>query len=351
MIRTYDIDRSWRENLDSGPALGDLHPRVPPTSAADLLGFRLASRFGIAAGLLLDSRWILAYSRLGYDILTYKTVRTAEHPSHPPPNWVFVEEARPDGSVRRLRQPPGDPARISSAVCFGMPSMPPDYWRRDVALARQGLQPGQILVVSVVGTPKEPAHPHALAEDYALCARWAAEAGAHLIEANLSCPNVCTAEGSLYHDPGASRLVADAVRSAIGSRPLLLKVGRIAESARLESFLRAVHPLVDGITLVNGVTRPVLEADGTPVFGSAFRNAGVLGRSIHEISVASVRQARQILLRHRWRLGLFAVGGVSTPRDIDDFLQAGADAVLAGSAPMYHPLLACEYKAGSGHAP
>ncbi len=347
MIRTYDIARTWRENLEAGPRLPGEMPSVPPTRARPMLGLRLDSRLGVAAGLLLDSRWIRAYARLGFDLLTYKTVRSSPRPSHPMPNWVFVDDGgRASGPVRRLGAPPADPAQISSSVCFGMPSMPPGYWRRDIGAAREALGPGQALAVSVAGTPDGTASLESLAGDYALCARWAAEAGADLVEANLSCPSVCTSEGSVYQDPRASRAVAQAIRAAIGARPLLLKAGVWRSPARMESFLEAVAGIADGVVMVNGVSRPVVEADGSPVFGPGAPRAGVLGRSIHRQSVEAVRQARRILGRRPpGRLHLLAVGGASTVRDIDDFFEAGADAVLAGSSPMYRPFLACEYKA------
>ena len=43
-------------------------------------------------------------------------------------------------------------------------------------------------------------------------------------------------------------------------------------------------------------------------------------------------------------LALAGVGGVSSAADYNDFIEAGADAVLCGSSPMYLPDLACEIK-------
>ena len=47
-------------------------------------------------------------------------------------------------------------------------------------------------------------------------------------------------------------------------------------------------------------------------------------------------------------LALAAVGGVASVQDYEDFMAAGADAVLCGSSPMYLPDLAVEIKAGLG---
>lgn len=303
------------------------------------------SRIGIAAGLLPNSRWILPYAERGFDILTYKTVRSVSRPSYPLPNWVFVEDTEPpDGPVRVMENVGDDPCQFSSSVCFGMPSTAPQIWRRDVRQSRLGLGPEQILIVSIVATPSTPPSLTDIASDFAKCAEWAVESGAHVVEANLSCPNVCSAEGTVYHNLPATLTVVRCVREAIGKTPLLLKLGVFADNSRMRQFLSAIDGMADGVTLVNCVSRPVLHRDGRPAFGPDFRNAGVLGRAIHEPSVAVVRQVREYIDSDRLSLQIAAVGGASTTRDAADFFEAGADAVLFGSSPMYLPNLAIECK-------
>jgi dihydroorotate dehydrogenase len=72
--------------------------------------------------------------------------------------------------------------------------------------------------------------------------------------------------------------------------------------------------------------------------------AGVLGRIIHQPSVQQVREAAQIIREDSLNLSVAAVGGVSTVADVTDFFEAGADAVLMGSSPMYLPDLAAQAK-------
>ncbi len=341
----YDIHQTWEANCQRGPQFAEPCPVVPETPMKSFLGLPVRSRIGIAAGLLPNSRWILPYAERGFDILTYKTVRSAAHPCYPLPNWVFVEESSPpDGPVFVTTTLPRDPAQISSAVCFGMPSFSPEYWRDDVRRTRAGLQPGQLLIVSVVATPHETSSIYEIADDFARCAAWATEAGAHVIEANLSCPNVASAEGSLYQDASASRTVVDRIRKAVGGTPVLLKIGTFGTPDSLRTFLRTMNGLADGVTLVNCIRRPILHRDGRPAFGPKFRTAGVLGRAIHEPSVSVVRAVRECIESDDLSLSIAAVGGTSTVRDFADFFAAEADAVLCGSAPMYRPNLAIEAK-------
>lgn len=347
MTQTYDIQQTYQYNYDRGPVFGGQAKAapVPQSGMKTFLGLEVRSRLGISAGLLLNSKWVLGYAQRGFDILTYKTVRISYRACYEPPNWVFVEADEGDGPVYATKRLPEDPAQISSAVCFGMPSMAPQTWREDVQRAKAALGPGKILIVSVVATPDDNAKPRAVAEDFAQCAAWAAEAGADVIEANFSCPNVCSKEGSIYTDAQLSRTVASAIRKVIGDKPLLIKAGQFADAARLRGFLKFVNGVADGIVLVNAVSRPVLHSNGRPVFGDLFVKAGVIGRGIHSCCVESVKRAAEIIRADNLKLTLVGVGGVATEQDVQDFFDAGAAAVLMGSSPMYMPDIAAEMKA------
>lgn len=341
---SYNISASYKDNFDRGPQLGAV-PKLPSGGSFEFLGQKVSSPLGIAAGLLPNAKWISGYAARGWDLLTYKTVRSIKRECYPAPNWVFVDADASEGPVYATNDIPEDPSQISSAVCFGMPSMDPSFWREDIARAKNSLSEGQRLIVSVVASPETDWSEARVADDYAKCAAWAAEAGADLVEANYSCPNVCSAEGQVYMDVRLADLVTRAVRSAIGQTRLLLKIG-VSPNANLQrSFLRAVAGVADGITLVNGISREVLQRDGQPIFGEGHVRAGVLGRIIHEPCVAAVREAKDTINAEGLNLALVAVGGVSSVADYQDFIEAGADAVLCGSSPMYLPDLAAEIKA------
>src|SRR3990170_1831413 len=179
MTSTYNLARSYRWNYEHGPLLPGRAPRAPAGSGGRVLGYRVRSRFGVSAGPLLNARWIRAYARLGYDILTYKTVRTRFRPCFSMPN-VVIADAPAQLAGAEVKEPvvtarTSRTAQVPTvAISFGMPSMEPDVWRRDVRRAREALGPGQILVVGTVGTVDESRDPNALAEDFAACAALAA---------------------------------------------------------------------------------------------------------------------------------------------------------------------------------
>ena len=342
---TYDIGRTWQENSECGPRFRTTAPPLPELPRKTFLGLSVRSRIGIAAGLLLNSRWISGYADRGFDILTYKTVRSTARDCYPLPNWVFVDDDSPHDHSQPVfvrDTPPESPTEVSSSVCFGMPSVAPDVWRNDVSVAKSSINPGQILIVSVVATPGTKPDKRAIADDFAQCAAWAVESGADVIEANLSCPNVCSAEGTIYHDADFSQIVACRVRKAIGTTPLLLKTGLFDHPTSMQAFISSVAEFASGITLVNCMIRPVLNRDHRPAFGPQFLRAGVLGRAIHRPSVTAVRTLCDFIGREAFPLEVAAVGGASSPADFEDFFNAGANAVLCGSSPMYLPNLAVE---------
>ena len=343
MIQTYDIHKSYAFNYERGPVFDGPPLQAPDGPMKSFLGRPVRSQLGIAAGLLLNGKWVAAYAQRGFDILTYKTVRSQYRPCYDPPNWVFIEEGEdPEGPVYATDHPPSQLSEVSSAVCFGMPSMAPEIWRADVENAKRSLGSGQLLIVSVVASPEPGDDADLVANDFRQCAEWAIEAGADAVEANFSCPNVCSPEGNIYTDAKLSRRVAEAIRRGIGNAPLLIKAGYLPLEESLHALLRELSGVANGITLVNGVTRPALRRNGQPVFGEQYRSAGIVGRAIHLPSVEQVRRARRIIDEDRLPLELVAVGGAGGVGEISDFFEVGATAVLMGSSPMYQPHLAIQ---------
>ena len=139
---SYDISASYRDNFDRGPQLSSV-PEVPSTGLVGFLGQKVNSRLGIAAGLLPNAKWISGYAARGWDLLTYKTVRSSARDCYPPPNWAFVNADDGVGPVYAMDDLPQNPSTVSSAVCFGMPSMPPQFWREDNSRAKAVLIEGQ----------------------------------------------------------------------------------------------------------------------------------------------------------------------------------------------------------------
>lgn len=335
----YVPTKSYRWNYE--------HPPQPvevdiPSLAGDwrFVGLPVESPLGIAAGPLLNGRWCLYYASLGFDVLTYKTVRSSARASYPLPNLLPVDCGPLTGRERRVFC--RDTMRGSWAVSFGMPSAAPDVWRRDIEWTRERLPANKLLSVSVVGSFQEGWSLEDLAQDYAQCAAWAVASGADCIETNLSCPNVSTCDGQLYQNPDQASLIAQYVRGAIGTVRYIVKIGHTLSSAHAASLLDALAPWVDALAMTNSIAAKV-SAQGN---GLAFdgQRRGICGAATCEASLAQVRMFSELVQQQGETLDLIGVGGAATAAHVRRYLTSGASAVHLATAAMTNPLVGVEIK-------
>ena len=339
MVTKYNAQETWAWNLKNGPRnSAGPSSETPVAGSWAWCGIPIGSPLGISAGPLLNSQWLLHYANLGFDVLVYKTVRSCSRDCYPLPNLIPVHSdplSAAGSIVSETEQMDG-----TWAVSFGMPSQPPDIWRADVEVARQRLPAGKVLVVSVVGTQDESISGsqqalQQLAADFAQCARWAVESGAHGIEANFSCPNVATPDGQLYQQADAAAVVAERIRSEIGNTPLVLKIGRISSEKQAADLIAAVGPWIHGLAMTNSIAARVKRTDGSLAFGGESR--GICGAATLAASTAQLKMFRQALERENTALDLVGVGGIADVTHVRDYLKAGADSVAMATAAMTDP--------------
>lgn len=337
-LPVYDITKPYDWNYDHAPA-GLREVEVPDCPGAwDFCGLPVGSPLGIPAGPLLNSRWLLYYARLGFDVLTYKTVRSSFRPCYELPNLLPVPLMQISGAEERVTAEPDARPITSWAISFGMPSMDPAVWGADVSAARQGLAKGQVLVVSVVASPRPDWSIDQIAADFRRCAAWAREAGAQAIEANLSCPNVSSPEGQIFASPEASQAVAAGIREAIGDLPLILKIGLFPSREQAAAFIRAVNGYATALSTVNSITGTVINPDGSSPFHGARRGIG--GVAIRERSEAELALLAELVEASGARLRLIGVGGIFSAPDVRRRLAAGAQHVQLATAAMVEPAVA-----------
>lgn len=327
---SYDFNRSWKWNLEHGPKQLRGKLQIPKTSrSTQFLGFKLNSPLGIAAGPLLNGRWVLYYSRLGFDILTYKTVRSSEWPSNPLPNVTYVKVKDNIGEkVSRSR---------SITNSFGMPSMPPSFWVKDVARTKKRLAPGQILIVSVVGTPRN----GNLVDDFVQVTKLAAESKADAVEVNLSCPNV-RGEGLLCHDFASSREIIRKTSKARGKKPMLVKLSALPKK-QLERLLEEIERYADGVVSINSVSMKI-EKQGKPFLVGGQKSSGVCGEGVKDIAEKELKKIVSWKKKNKAKMAVVTIGGVMTVEDVKTRLRVGADAVTVATAAILNPGLAIDFK-------
>jgi dihydroorotate dehydrogenase len=331
----YDPSRSYDWNYEHAPS--PVQADVPPWPGEwQFCGLPVASPLGIPAGPLLNGRWILYYASLGFDVLTYKTVRSRARACYDLPNLQPVADTQLTGDENILESQTDMTG--SWAVSFGMPSRSPDIWRADIEATRRALPPGKLLSVSVVCTIQPDWTIEDLARDYAQCARWAVESGANCIEANFSCPNVSTCDGQLYQDTASARLVAGNLRAAIGRVPLIIKIGHIRDRCEVEELLFSWGDSIDALSMVNTVSTTVRGSGGNLMFNGQRR--GIAGDAIRKASLDQVCLFAEVIRRRQSPVQIIGVGGIGTAADVRSHLSAGAHAVHLATSAMRDPTVA-----------
>ncbi|HET7039513.1 MAG TPA: dihydroorotate dehydrogenase [Gemmatimonadales bacterium] len=155
------------------------------------------------------------------------------------------------------------------------------------------------------------------------------------LELNLSCPN--TARGG-EHFGANDDVLADLVRRCrerVG-RPLVVKLAPtlsdIARTARVAADAGA-----DGFTVVNTIPGALFRRDGgdggwTGRLGAD--SGGVSGPALLPVGVLATRRVHRAT-----GLPVIGVGGVRSPDDVRQYLEAGASLVQVGTAALAEPRL------------
>jgi dihydroorotate dehydrogenase (NAD+) catalytic subunit len=184
------------------------------------------------------------------------------------------------------------------------------------------------VLVSVVGSTVE--------DYFAVIERLGAHPIVTAFELNLSCPN--TARGG-QHFGADDGVLADLVRRcrAATVRPLVAKLAPtlsdIARTARV-----AVGAGADGFTVVNTIPGALYRRSAGPParwegrLGSG--SGGVSGPALLPVGVLATQRVRQAT-----GLPVIGVGGVRTPDDVRQYLEAGASLVQVGTAALAEPRL------------
>ncbi len=351
-VRTpsYDVQRSYRDNLATpvGPRLlrrphaGDRRWRV--------LGRDVGFPLGVPACVLNGGEeWVRYHARNGFSVLTYKTVRSRAHEPNEQPNWTFAP--RPPGDVV-VSDPwdwiaPGDPG-VSTVNSFGVPSPAPEEWMPDLERSLAAVDDDQLLLVSVMGSGDGPA----LVEDFARTALLAREAGAEVVELNLSCPNTLAAspdgvEPPLCLDADATVAVVEGVRRALDDRAGLVAKISWLDGPALAALVPRLAPLVDGVAGINTVPSRVVRSDGAPTFpGRAV--AGLSGAAVRGHALDLTRRLVALRGAGGWSFSVLAMGGVTDVASFAALFDAGADAVQSASGAFADPFLARDCIAALG---
>ena len=346
----YDPNKSYEENFEQGPfGVFTDSKRVESVQGSTLhknlynfFGFELNSPFGIAAGPLINGKFVKSALDKGFDICLYKTVRSEKYPCHSWPNILSVHvegDLTMEKASGKLVADKNYIEPLSITNSFGVPSREPQFWQKDLAEVVKYAKEGQIVVGAFQGTKKEGQSAEDYINDFRVTAKMLIDTGVKVIEVNLSCPNEGT-NNLLCYDTARSVLVVRAIREVIGSIPLIIKIGYFKDLEILKDFVKQVSPYIDGISAINTIAAEIVDENGDQALpGEGRSRSGVCGASIRWAGLEMVRNLKKIREEMNLSFRIVGVGGVMNVNDFFEYRDVGADFVMSATGAMWNPYL------------
>ncbi|RJR16386.1 hypothetical protein C4579_00305 [Candidatus Microgenomates bacterium] len=344
----YDFHLDYGDNMYFGPFWDDpVTPLPPAKTKKQFLGIEVNSLLGVpSCPLTATARYVKLFASLGYDILTFKSVRSIEWKGNKAPHWFYSDAKVVAPSDKDLQtttakdnhEGDGEPSMVNS---FGIHSLRPQYWQEEYELAQKNLQSGQILILSIMVTPVVGKTAEQDAKDVA---KYADETSAQVIEMNLSCPNTEGGKGLIFEDVAMSVNLCRAIKEVIGNKKLLAKVGFYKNQADLKQFLSETKGIISGLSTMNTYAAKVVNEKREEKFpGRAV--AGLSGAAIRQLAVSQIKQTLEYKKTlHLDDFAIVGIGGVTSVAHINEFLNLGVDAVQTAVGAFANPYLAREYK-------
>ncbi len=167
-------------------------------------------------------------------------------------------------------------------------------------------------------------------DEYVRMASRLAGTGVHLLEMNISCPNVKEGGVAFGTRPETVYDVTRAVAAAAG-QPLMVKLSPNVASIQ-EVALAAQEGGADALSLINTITGMAVDVHTRrPVLGNVV--GGLSGPAVKPVALRMVHQAYKAV-----SIPIVGMGGIMTGEDAAAFLLCGAAAVMVGTAGFYDPL-------------
>lgn len=166
------------------------------------------------------------------------------------------------------------------------------------------------------------------------------------IEINVSCPNI--GEGGVIFgtNPKAVERVVKAVKRSISKNVIVItkltpNVTDITESAKA-----AIEGGTDSLSMINTLRGMAINIEnGRPFLGNVY--GGLSGPAIKPIGIYMVYECfKKISECRNKKIPIIGIGGISTWKDVIEYIMAGASAVGIGTAWFINPNIFSEIKKG-----
>lgn len=196
---------------------------------------------------------------------------------------------------------------------MGLPNPGIDVYSQEIKFSKTILRVP--VIVSVFGYS---------AEEYAMVAKRAVDAGADAVELNVSCPHVKQTGAEIGQSPKFLTEVVQKVKAAI-NKPLIVKLSpNVADITVLAQA--AVEAGADALTAVNTLKAMAIDSETMlPILSNV--KGGLSGPAVKPVSLRCVYD-----IAEAFDVPIIGCGGVTNWRDAVEFFLAGASAVQIGTA-------------------
>ena len=163
------------------------------------------------------------------------------------------------------------------------------------------------------------------AEEYALVAKKAVDAGADAVELNVSCPHVKQTGAEIGQSTKLLAEVVQMVKAAV-NKPLIVKLSPNVSDITVVAHA-AIEAGADALTVANTLKAMAIDTETMlPILSNV--RGGLSGPAVKPVALRCVYDIHEAF----GDVPLIGCGGVSDWRDAIEFLLAGASAVQIGTA-------------------
>lgn len=206
---------------------------------------------------------------------------------------------------------------------YGMPNGGVSYFQKQLPLLVDAAHAaGKPLIANVIGFSNA---------EFVELLKFVDQAGADIVELNLGCPNVWDKHKQkqiISYHPKLVKELLDQLATVSHRAVLAVKISPLPPDILAEVCAVIAKSAVRIVTATNSYPNAA-PTTGTGDNKNNFALVGLTGRALKPISLGVVTQLRSMLPEH---IGIIGCGGVSTVRDVRDYLDAGASAVQIATA-------------------
>ena len=166
-------------------------------------------------------------------------------------------------------------------------------------------------------------------DEYVGMAERLAPTGVHLLEMNISCPNVHEGGAAFGANPESVYRITRAVKAAAG-QPVIVKLTPNVTDIT-ENALAAQEAGADALSMINTITAVAVDVR-TRRMVLANNTGGLSGPAVRPVALRMVWQCAK-----KVRIPIIGMGGVETGEDAAAFMLCGAKAVMVGAANFTDP--------------